>query len=155
MKNALSTNSTRNLEKTLIGFFVLCALSIIVVYIIDPPLFANALQQQAPEGVSLISPIGLFLLGILAIITCGIYGITRHWRWIFWVLLIAFCASILELPVSILQFAGIVPDPFGYPLWYSLYRLGVSFIEIALGVWMLRVYLKNGVWGLGKRKAIA
>lgn len=152
MRNGASINLQR-LEKALVGFFLLCGLSIVVVYIVDPALYAKALQQPATGDISLISLPGLFLIGILGLISTIIYGVIHHWRWLYWLLLLALCSSILELPVTLLQFAGIVPDFFGYPLWYNLYRLAVSFFEVGLGIWMLYTYRKYGIWASGKSRA--
>lgn len=147
----LRIDHTQKLDKALVSFFVLCACSIVVVYIIDPSLYAKALLLPAAE-IAFFSPITLVLFAILGVIAGTIYGVLHHWRWIFWPLLLAFNFSVLELPATLLQFAGIIPNFGTYPLWYSLYRLGVSFLEVGLGLWMLRIYLKTCVWGQGKKK---
>jgi len=92
----------------------------------------------------------LFLVGILIFIAILIVGVMHHWRWLFWLLLIAFGFSILEIPATILQLTGLIPNSF--PLWYSLSRMGVALIEVGIAAWMLRIYRQYGVWGLGKQK---
>ena len=97
------------------------------------------------------APVTLALVGILLVIAVGMVGVVRHWRWLFWLLLLAFSASILDIPITILQLLGALPNVF--PLWYSLLRMGVALPEIALAVWMLRIYRHQGVWAMGKKPA--
>jgi predicted MFS family arabinose efflux permease len=152
MQELYQVQSIRRLEKALIAFFVLCAISIVVVYIVDPSVYMKVLLQKTATIPASFSPVTLFLVGILGFIAVIIYGILHHWRWLFWLLVVAFSFSILDLPVTLLQFAGIVPDT--YPFWYSLYRLGVALIEVGFAVWMLRVYRRNGVWAMGRSKSV-
>ena len=92
----------------------------------------------------------LFLVAILTFIAVIIYGVLHHWRWLFWLLLIANGFSILEVPATILQFSGVIPDP--YPVWYSLYRMGIALIQVAIAIWMIRIFYHYGVWGMGRKK---
>ena len=94
-------------------------------------------------------PVTLILVGILMVITIVLVGIVQHWRWLFWLLLIAFDFSILEIPVTILQLVGVVPSLF--PGWYSLARMGSVLIEVPMAVWMLHIYRHYGVWAMGKK----
>jgi len=55
--------------------------------------------------------------------------------------------SILEVPATILQLYGVIPDP--YPVWYSLYRMGIALIQVAIAIWMIRIFYHYGVWGMG------
>jgi hypothetical protein len=87
-------------------------------------------------------------VGILLVIAVGMVGLVRHWRWLFWLLLLAIGASFLDIPVTILQLLGALPNV--VPLWYSLFRMGVALPEIALAVWMMRLYRHQGVWAMGK-----
>jgi hypothetical protein len=59
-------------------------------------------------------------------------------------------ATNLEVPATILQFGGVIPDP--YPVWYSLYRMGIAVIQVGIAIWMVRIYFQYGVWGMGRRK---
>ncbi len=36
-------------------------------------------------------------------------GVIHNWRWTFWLILVAFMAGILRVPIAGLQLAGIVP----------------------------------------------
>lgn len=87
-------------------------------------------------------------------IAFGIVGVVRQWRWLCWLcwlLLLAFGTSLLDIPVTILQLLGALPNVF--PLWYSLFRMGAALPEMALAVWMIRIYRRHGVWAMGKKPA--
>ncbi len=152
----MQTNNThqqlllRRLERILITFFLLAVLFLIVVYIAAPSIYSNTLLLAPSSTDRYPLPVTLFLVGILIFIAILIVGVVHHWRWLFWLLLIAFGFSILEIPATILQLTGLIPNSF--PLWYSLSRMGVALIEVGIAVWMLRIYRQYGVWGLGKQK---
>jgi hypothetical protein len=142
---------TGPLERTLLAFFVLAASSAVVVYLAAPAIYTNLLLLHPASTERYPAPVTLALVGILLVIAVSMVGVVRHWRWLFWLLLLAFGASILDIPVTILQVMGALPNVF--PLWYSLVRMGAALPEIALAVWMLRIYRRHGVWAMGKKPA--
>ena len=141
---------TRRLERTLLAFFLLATLFAIGVYLVAPSIYTGLLML--PTSPSDRYPIAatLFLLALMVFIAVLIVGVRRHWRWLFWLLLLAFGAMILDIPVTILQLAGVVPNLF--PVWYSLCRMGVSLLAVFIAMWMLAIYRRYGVWGLGKKR---
>jgi hypothetical protein len=88
---------------------------------------------------------------ILLVIAVGMVGVVRQWRWLFWLLLLAFGTALLDIAVTVLQVLGVLPNVF--PLWYSLFRMGVALPEIAPAIWMMRLYRRHGVWAMGKKHA--
>jgi hypothetical protein len=138
------------LERAVIAFFILAALSLLVVYFADPSIYTKTLMFQPTSSNRYPLAATLFLVAILAFISVLIYGVLHHWRWLFWLLLIANGFSILEVPATILQLTGVIPDP--YPVWYSLYRLGIALIQVAIAIWMIRIFYHYGVWGMGRKK---
>jgi hypothetical protein len=140
----------KRLEQVLITFFVLAALFLVVVYVADPSIYTKTLLLEPSPADRYPLPVMLFLAGILVFIAFVILGVVRHWRWLFWVLLVAFGFMILEVPATILQLIGVVPSLF--PVWYSLCRMGVSVIAVIIAVWMIQIYRQYGVWAMGKKK---
>ncbi len=65
-------------------------------------------------------------------------------------MLVAFASSALQIPVTLLQIADVLPS--SDPLWYCLFRMGVAVVELALAVWMIHIYRHEGVWALGKKR---
>ena len=152
----MQTNDTlqkilsRRLERLLIAFFLLIALSVLVVYIADPSIYTQGLSLKPSATDRYPIPATLFLVSLLTFIGVVIIGILRHWRWLFWLLFVAFAASILQIPATLLQFAGVLPESF--PVWYSLYRMGIAVLEVGFAIWMLWIYRHYGVWGMGKKQ---
>jgi len=137
------------LEMAVIAFFILAALSLLVVYVASPSIYVQSLSVTSSPADRYPVPVTLFLVGILAVIALLILGVVRHWRWLFWLLLLAFGFSILAIPATILQLTGIIPD--SYPAWYSLSRMGIALLEFGLAARMLQIYRQYGVWALGKK----
>lgn len=144
--------TVQRLSAALIAFFVLAGLSVLVVYFADPTIYTKVLMLESTPSERYPLPATLFLVALLVFITVGIIGVMRHWRWLFWLLLVANSFSILEVPATLLQFIGVLPDP--YPVWYSLYRMGISLIQVGIGIWMIRIFYHYGVWGMGRKKHI-
>jgi len=138
------------LEMAIIAFFILAALSLLVVYAADPAIYAQSLSLISSPADQYPVPVTLFLVGILTLIALLILGVVRHWRWLFWLMLVAFAGSGLQIPITFLQITGVLPTP--YPLWYNLFRMGVGMVELALAVWMIHIYRHQGVWALGKNR---
>jgi hypothetical protein len=76
-----------------------------------------------------------FVEALLVFLSILMYGVIHHWRWLFWPLLIAFAGSIIQVPIEGFQLMGIIANP--YPVWYSLFRGGVGFIELGFAFWMI------------------
>ena len=150
MKTPFHKTSTRRLEIAVIAFFILAAISLLVVYVTSPSIYAQSLSLTSSPANRYPVPVTLFLVGILAVIALLILGVVRHWRWVFWLMLIAFSASVLQLPVELLQIFGVLP--LTSPLWYSLFRLAVAVLELGLAVWMIQVYRHEGIWAMGRKK---
>ncbi len=131
------------------GLFLLAALSAVVVYLAAPSVYTNLLMLHPTPTDRYLASARLSLVGILLVIAVGMVGVMQHWRWLFWLLLIAFGASILDIPVTILQMMGALPSVF--PVWYSLFRMGVALVEVALAVWMIHLNRHHGVWAMGKK----
>jgi len=138
------------LEIAVIAFFILAALSLLVVYVADPAIYAHSLALTSSPADRYPVPVTLFLIGILTMIALLILGVMRHWYWLFWLMLAAFASSALQIPVTFLQMTGMLPSP--DPLWYSLFRMGVAMVEFALAVWMIYIYRHEGVWALGRKR---
>ena len=150
MNDLHQKQTVQRLTAALITFFVLAALSVLVVFFVDPTIYTNVLSLQSTPSDRYPLPATLFLVALLIFITVLIIGVLRHWRWLFWLLLLANSFSILEVPATLLQLTGVIPNP--YPTWYSLYRMGVALIQVVIAVWMIRILYRYGVWGMGKKR---
>ncbi len=139
----------RRLERLLLTFFLLAALFLLAVYVAAPSMYTQTLLLQPSPTDRYPFPVTLFLVVIVGCISILMVGVVRHWRWVFWLLLVAFGGMILEIPATIFQLAGIFPRIF--PVWYSLCRMEGAMIAVAIAVWMLQIYRHYGVWALGRK----
>ena len=122
MKISTHHSMGTRLERTIIAFFILAATSLLVVYVADPAIYAHSLALTSSQTDRYPVPVTLFLVGILAGIALLILGVMHHWRWLFWPMLVAFSGSALQIPVTLLQIADVLPS--SDPLWYGLFRMG-------------------------------
>ena len=154
----MSTNNTyqhnlrQRLQRLLIAFFLLATLFLLIVYVAAPSIYTNTLLLASSPADRYPLPITLFLVALLAFIAVLLVGILHHWRWLFWLLLIAFGAMVLEIPATVLQLTGVLPNLF--PVWYSLCRMGVAIIAVLIAIWMASIYRHHGVWAMGKKEKI-
>jgi len=115
----------------------------LVVYLADPAIYAPSLSLTSSPADRYPVPVTLFLVGILVLITLLILGVVRHWRWVFWLMLVAFAGSALQIPVTLQQIADVLPT--ADPLCYGLFRMGSAVVELALAVWMISIYRREGI----------
>ena len=83
----------------MLGFFALAWASLVAILIATPEVYDQALQLPATDR-------RLFELAFLAalsifLVLLGV-GVVRRWRWTFWLIVVAFIAGVLRVPVSIM-----------------------------------------------------
>ncbi len=140
------------LERALVVFVGLLLVSLLIIFAIEPSIYTTTLWPGWVPTERYPWPVLLFL-GALTIFLCILmYGVLHHWRWLFWLILIAFTGSVIQIPVEGLQLLGVFPNP--YPVWYSLFRGGVGFIELGFAFWMIQTYRHQGIWAMGRKKAV-
>ena len=138
----------QELERLLLLFFFLASLSLVGVYVVTPSLYVTKLLLSLSPTDPYPLPVTLFLGSILVFVALLMVGVIQHWRWVFWLLLVAFGCSVLEFPVILLQFIGFLP---GHPpVWYGLSQMSVALLEIGCAVWMSYIYRHYGVWAMGE-----
>lgn len=82
------------------------------------------------------------LLGFLAVLGCGV---VRRWRWLFWVLLVAFAAGLARVPVAVLQLTGqMAPEG---PDWYIVLQGVIGLVQAGLAYAMFAGHRRSGPWG--------
>jgi hypothetical protein len=138
------------LERGIIAFFIFAAFLLLLVYFADPAIYAQSLSLTSSPSDRYPVAVTLFLIAILAFLTLLTLGVVRHWRWLFWLMLVAFAGSVVQIPVLLLTITGVLPS--SDPLWYTLLRVTAGVYELALAVWMIRVYQREGVWGLRTKR---
>ncbi len=147
--DTLELRLCRRLQRTLLAFFLLAVLFLVVVYVAAPSIYTNTLSLMPSPTGRYPAATTLLLAGVGVFLSIVMIGVLRRWRWVFWLVLVATGSMILDLPVTLLQLTGILPALF--PVWYSLCRMGASLIAVGIFVWMLQLYQRYGVWARGRK----
>jgi hypothetical protein len=117
-------------------------IALVGILVFAPDVYAAALRL-APGGSRVIE--ASFLLVLSAFIALLVVGVTRRWRWTFWLVLVAFFFGVLRLPASALQLAGMIPA--GGPAWYEAMQGAIGVVQFLIALAMFAGYRKSGVWG--------
>jgi hypothetical protein len=128
-------------QALVLGFFVLAMTSLLVILAAAPEVYDQALRlptgNRAVEIACLAALLGFItLLGI---------GVLRRWRWAFWLILVAFLAGVLRVPVAILQLTEVLTAD--GPRWYVTFQGLLGVLQLAIGLAMVAGCRRAGVWG--------
>jgi hypothetical protein len=125
-----------------LGFVVAAWLTLILILVAAPDVFAGALQLHA--GGSRVPELA-FLIALTAFLGLLGLGVVRRWRWMFWLIVVAFLAGVLRVPASALELAGMLPMT--GPAWYLILQAGIGLVQFGIGLAMLSGLPRAGVWG--------
>jgi hypothetical protein len=128
-------------QALVIGFFLLAVTSLLVILAVAPEVYDRALRLPSGNRAVEIA----FLAALIGFITLLGIGVLRRWRWTFWLILVAFLAGVLRVPVAIFQLMRILPAD--APRWYVTFQGLLGVIQLAIGLSMVRGYRRAGVWG--------
>ena len=128
-------------QALVLGFFWVALASLLVILVAAPDVYDQALRLPDRSRVAEVAFLAVLtgFLGLLAV------GVLRRWRWIFWLVLVAFLAGVLRVPVAILQLTGVLAAD--VPTWYVLFQGVIGLAQVAIGLAMLVGYRRAGVWG--------
>ena len=129
-------------QALVLGFVLFAWVSLVGILVAAPDVFAGALKLPGgdPRALEL-----AFLAAITALIGLLGVGVVRRWRWMFWLVLVAFLAGVLRVPASALELAGVLP--MSGPAWYVLFQAAIGLVQFAIGLAMLSGFRMSGVWG--------
>jgi hypothetical protein len=128
-------------QALVLGFFVLAVASLLVILVAAPEVYDQALRL--PSGSHAVEV--AFLAALLGFIALLGVGVLRRWRWSFWLILVAFVAGVLRVPVAILQLTRALPAQ--GPTWYVVFQGLLGVIQFTIGLVMVADYRRAGVWG--------
>jgi hypothetical protein len=128
-------------QALVLGFFGVALASLLVILVAAPDVYDQALRLPDRSRVAEVAFLAV-LTGFLGLLTVGVL---RRWRWIFWLILVAFLAGVLRVPLAILQLTGVLAAD--VPLWYALFQGVIGLAQLAIGLAMLAGYRRAGVWG--------
>ena len=128
-------------QALVLGFFLLAWVSLLMILVAAPEVYDQALRLPGSRGAATIAFLAV-LTGFLALLAVAV---VRRWRWAFWLILVAFLAGVLRVPVAILQLTGTLPAD--TPIWYVAFQGLIGLAQLAIGLAMLAGYRRSGVWG--------
>jgi hypothetical protein len=124
-----------------LGFFGVALVSLLVILVVAPDVYEQALRLPDSSAVAEVAFLAV-LTGFLGLLTVGVL---RRWRWTFWLVLVAFLAGVLRVPVAVLQLTGVLPAD--VPTWYVTFHGVIGLAQLAIGLAMLAGYRRSGIWG--------
>jgi hypothetical protein len=133
---------TNRTQRLVLGFVVLALIALVTILLIAPEIYDSTLNLG--PGPHLLPDLA-FLIAISAFIALLAVGVLRRWRWMFWLVLVAFLAGILRLLASALQLMNVLPA--GGPRWYVALQAAIGVIQFLIGLAMIAGYRKRGAWG--------
>jgi hypothetical protein len=128
-------------QALVLGFFVVALISLLVILVAAPDVYEEALRLPDRSGATEVA----FLVVLTAFLGLLTVGVLRRWRWTFWLVLLAFLAGVLRVPVAILQLTGVLAAD--VPIWYVTFQGVIGLAQVAIGLAMLVGYRRAGVWG--------
>ncbi len=129
-------------QALVLAFFALALVGFVAILAAAPGIYSNTLKVP-PIGSHLTGT--AFVVGLSAFLLLLSIGTLRRWRWLFWLILVAFLAGILRLAASVLQLGGLL-SPTG-PAWFTLLQAGIGVLQFLIGLAMIAGYRRSGAWG--------
>ena len=108
----------------MLGFFAFAWIGLLLTLLLAPEVYASALGV-APSGDPI--PIALFLAGLSSFLVLLSIGTVRRWRWMFWLIVVAFLFGILRVPVAALQLGGWMQQE--RPSWHAVLQAILGVVE--------------------------
>jgi hypothetical protein len=133
---------TNRTQRLVLGFVVLALIALVAILLIAPEIYDSTLNLG--PGPHLLPDLA-FLIAISAFIALLAVGVLRRWRWMFWLVLVAFLAGILRLLASALQLMNVLPAR--GPPWYVALQAAIGVIQFLIALAMIAGYRKRGAWG--------
>jgi len=129
-----------SIQWAVLAFFAAVWVALAVILSAAPDIYGMATSQLTPAT---------FFVAISLLIALCVIGVMRRWRWLFWLILLAFLAGAVRVAVSALELAGAVA--LDGPPWYVAIQGLIGLVQMVIGIAMVRSYLQAGVWGASER----
>jgi len=125
-----------------LAFVAAAWVAVVAILAVAPDVYDQALglpiADRRPFDVAFLAGLTIFLVIVGT-------GVVRRWRWMFWLILVAFLAGLVRVPASALELAGTIP--MRGPAWYVVLQGVIGALQFMIGIAMLMGYRRNGVWG--------
>jgi hypothetical protein len=123
------------------AFFLGVLVSLLAIRVMAPNVYDETLGPPSADRRLRIT----FVAALLALIAFIEIGVLRRWRWMFWLLMLAFLSGVLRVPIVLLQLTKVLAA--GTPAWYLLFQGLIGLIQCGIGLAMVAGYRRAGTWG--------
>ena len=138
----VALRETNRTQRLVLGFLVLALFAFVAILIAAPEIYDSTLNLW--PGHHLLPELAFLIVISVFIALLGV-GVLRRWRWMFWLVLVAFLAGIIRVFASALQLMNVLPG--GAPHWYVALQAAIGVIQFLIAVAMVAGYRKGGTWG--------
>jgi hypothetical protein len=135
----VAINRTQSL---VLGFFFVVYALLVSMLAVSAEVREVILGRMPGTGGQVVVVFVVALFGFLSVMAIGVL---QRWRWVFWLILVAFAAGALRVPVAALQLSGrMAPEG---PDWYIVVQGVIGVVQVAIAVAMFAGYRRSGPWG--------
>lgn len=135
--------ATNRVQRLVLGFFLVVWVALMAILLVAPQIYDNTLRLVS--GADALANLA-FLIAISVLIAVLAVGVVRRWRWMFWLILLAFLFGIVRVIASALQLVNVLPA--GGPGWYLAFQAGIGAAQFLIALAMIAGYRKGDVWGV-------
>jgi hypothetical protein len=135
-------HAIRRTQALVLGFFAVSWVTLATALVLSPSVQEAELRRTPGSGTPAVITLLAVLLGLLTVL--GI-GVVRRWRWLFWLLMLAFAFGLVRVPVAVLELSGRL-SPEG-PDWYVVLQGVSGVVQAALALVMFADHRRPGAWG--------
>jgi hypothetical protein len=125
-------------QLAVLAFFGIVYCALVIILIAAPEVYEGTFRSLASPRSTYSA---VFLAALFVFLVLLGVSVIRRWRWVFWLLLIAFLPGGLRIPLSVLQLSALVPSDM--PRWYVRLQGLIGAAQLAVGVVMLLGYRKG------------
>ncbi|MEP6751666.1 MAG: hypothetical protein ABI959_02850 [Candidatus Dormiibacterota bacterium] len=133
--------SSNRTQRLVLGFFAAAFAVLVLILVAAPDIYDGTLALDPGHPF----PAVAFLILLGAFLALLGFGVLRRWRWIFWLILLAFLSGSLRAIASALELTDVL-QPQG-PTWYVELQAGIGVVQVVIAIAMIAGYRKAGVWG--------
>ena len=135
-------SATNRTQRFVLGFLVVVWITLAAILFASPQIYDSTLNLG--PGAHPEADIAFFV-SISILIAVLALGVVRRWRWMFWLILIAFLFGPIRVLASLLQLMGVLPS--GAPSWYVGLQAAIGAVQFLIGLAMVAGYRRAGIWG--------
>jgi len=127
-------------QAIVLGFSAAAWLALGAIAVLSPATYRQTFGATSPH-----LPWPAVALGAGGAMAILAVGVLRRWTWVFWVVLLAFLAGGLRVPLALLQLAGTLGTR--APHWFVALQGALGAAQVAIGIVLLRTSRRAGAWG--------